>query len=78
VERIHSGGFVLLEGRSVAGKSRLAFQAMIEAVPRHKLLIPDDGKALAELAATGPAPERSVIWLDVWTSAQFPMGRATK
>ena len=64
VERISSGGFVLIEGRSAVGKSRLAFQAMREAVPEHRLLVPDDGKALAELAALGRAPERSLIWLD--------------
>ena len=64
VNQIHAGGFILIEGRSAAGKTRLAFQAVHEAVPEYRLLIPTDGKALAELAAIGRAPARSVIWLD--------------
>jgi len=64
VDQIKERAFVLLQGRSAAGKTRLAFEAMREAVPKHRLLVPDDGKALAALAETGPAAADHVIWLD--------------
>jgi TPR repeat protein len=61
---VRSGGFVVIEGRSASGKTRLAFEVMRAAIPDHLLLLPHGGQALAELGDAGGAPRRSVVFLD--------------
>jgi cellulose synthase operon protein C len=59
--------FVLLKGRSRAGKSRTAFEAMANAFPNHLLVVPVDRTSVRQLAAVDPPPYQgrpAVIWLD--------------
>lgn len=60
-----SGGFLLLIGDSTAGKSRSAYQGLLEEVPDWKIFYPSDsaelgGSALSILTQDEPC----VIWLD--------------
>lgn len=59
--------FVLLKGRSRAGKSRTAFEAMTNALPNHLLVVPVNRSSMRKLAAVDPPPHQgrpAVIWLD--------------
>jgi TPR repeat protein len=58
------GGLVILEGRSAAGKSRAAAEAIRRAAPERQLLIPHDGAAAIALAESGQPLRNTVIWLD--------------
>ena len=63
---IAAGSFVLLQGGSAAGKTRLAYEAARTAVPHWTMVVPDPPvttpKALAGLADL--APRHTLIWLD--------------
>jgi hypothetical protein len=61
---LHEGGFLLVTGDSTAGKTRLAFEAMRRALPRHVCVDPrgPDGLPAAVTAAKQRRP--SVLWLD--------------
>jgi len=65
-ERIAAGSFVLLQGGSAVGKSRLAFEAARSVVPHWTMVVPDLPATmpggLAELAKL--VPTRTLIWLD--------------
>ena len=65
-ELIAAGSFVLLQGGSAVGKSRLAFEAARSAVPQWKMVVPEPPTttpgALASLADL--APTRTLVWLD--------------
>ena len=58
------GGLVILEGRSAAGKSRAAAEAIRRAAPGRQLLVPRDGPAAGALAESGQPLRNAVIWLD--------------
>lgn len=58
------GGLVILEGRSAAGKSRTAAEALRRAAPGRQLLAPHDGAAVRALAGSGRQLRNAVIWLD--------------
>jgi tetratricopeptide (TPR) repeat protein len=59
------GGFVLVVGDSTAGKSRLAYETLIETLPNHVVFIPDTGQELRDAALALPGVEAKVlIWLD--------------
>ncbi|WP_017974321.1 tetratricopeptide repeat protein [Actinopolyspora halophila] len=57
-------GMVLVHGRAAAGKSRAALEALRRRVPNHKLLVPNDGPALREIAEADIDLTDTVIWLD--------------
>ncbi|KAB1978518.1 hypothetical protein [Streptomyces triticiradicis] len=58
------GGFVLIEGDSSVGKTRLAYEAIREALPRFVLLQPDDAALVNQLADATFRLPKLVIWLD--------------
>lgn len=58
------GGLVVIEGRSAAGKSRLAYEAMHAYAPDRWLVVPETPEALRELRKAGVALHRAVVWLD--------------
>jgi len=59
------GGLVLLVGDSTAGKSRSAYEVMLQVVPNHRLVVPDDRPGLnAALMQIVASPGDSVLWLD--------------
>ncbi|MFD3418931.1 tetratricopeptide repeat protein [Streptomyces decoyicus] len=64
VRRVRAGGFVLVVGESTAGKSRLAFEAMREAVPAHVVLQARPEDDLGSLAAEAARYRRCVVWFD--------------
>ncbi len=64
VEAAVKGGFLLIVGDSSVGKTRLAYEAVREALPRFALLHPDDTALVAQVADAGFRLPRLVIWLD--------------
>ncbi|MET7621761.1 hypothetical protein [Streptomyces sp. NPDC005408] len=58
------GGFLLIVGDSSVGKTRLAYEAVREALPRFALLHPDDAALVTEVADATFRLPRLVIWLD--------------
>lgn len=67
-EAISADGFVLIVGKSKAGKSRTAFEAMRRSFSSYTLLAPKPGpdivRVLYELAATDDELWPCVLWLD--------------
>ena len=63
VKLLSSGTFVIVLGNSGAGKTRFAFEALMAALPGHRLIAPDRDTLKAsidEMAAVADA----VLWLD--------------
>jgi TPR repeat protein len=58
------GGLVVIEGKSAAGKTRTAVEAMRRVLAGRKLLVPRDGAALRALVGSGMRLKKVVIWLD--------------
>ena len=56
--------FVLVVGDSAAGKTRLAFEAMRECLPRHCCIAPEWAEALVDAVAEARARRPAVLWLD--------------
>ncbi|GAA4502331.1 hypothetical protein GCM10023191_053720 [Actinoallomurus oryzae] len=63
-EALAAGGLVIIEGRSAAGKSRLAYEAIHAFAPDRGLIVPEHPQALKELHKVGLPLHRAVIWLD--------------
>ncbi|GAA0260132.1 hypothetical protein GCM10009527_065080 [Actinomadura nitritigenes] len=61
---LRRGGLVVIRGRSGAGKTRTAFEAVRGAFPGHDLLVPRNAAALRALAESGAEPRDTVVWLD--------------
>ncbi|MBD2897817.1 hypothetical protein amrb99_67830 [Actinomadura sp. RB99] len=61
---LRRGGLIVISGRSGAGKTRTAFEAVRRAFPGHDLLVPRNATALRALADSGAALRDTVIWLD--------------
>jgi hypothetical protein len=59
LDALDRGGFVLVVGDPLAGKTRLAYEAMRAALPRHRCVVPGDPGSLPE-----PPGGPSVLWLD--------------
>ncbi|MEU8471231.1 hypothetical protein AB0F30_25575 [Streptomyces sp. NPDC029006] len=59
-----SGGFALLVGPAAAGKTRTAYEAVRQVLPRWRMLMPATGAELNALVAGGSDLARSVIWLN--------------
>ncbi|WP_433833314.1 tetratricopeptide repeat protein [Actinoplanes sp. CA-015351] len=57
-------GFVLVVGESAAGKTRAAYEAMRQHLPRHLLLVPSAAAPLTDLLDVFARTRRSVLWLD--------------
>ncbi|WP_185845457.1 tetratricopeptide repeat protein [Kibdelosporangium aridum] len=64
VSHLGPGSFVLLVGDSTAGKSRLAYEAMLTTLPNHHLVVPDGRTALGVSIAAAVEKTASVLWLD--------------
>ncbi|TDD75373.1 tetratricopeptide repeat protein [Actinomadura darangshiensis] len=58
------GGLVIVEGRSGAGKSRSAAEAIRRVAADRQLLIPADRDELAALSETPGGLREAVVWLD--------------
>ncbi|WP_326719983.1 tetratricopeptide repeat protein [Streptomyces sp. NBC_00243] len=56
--------FVLLVGESLAGKTRLAYEAMRERCPTHQLVVPISRQAMVALVEPVSRMKRVVLWLD--------------
>jgi tetratricopeptide (TPR) repeat protein len=63
-EGLAAGEFVLLVGDSLAGKSRMAFEAMSVSLAGHALVCPADRSAVAAAVARAGQQRRCVLWLD--------------
>ncbi|MFJ9554212.1 tetratricopeptide repeat protein [Nocardiopsis sp. NPDC101807] len=61
---ILAGGLVVLEGESVSGKTRSAYEAIRRTVPDRRLVVPSDEQSLTAIADLPTAPRNSVVWLD--------------
>jgi TPR repeat protein/pimeloyl-ACP methyl ester carboxylesterase len=61
---ISQGGLVVVEGRSAAGKSRAAAEAIRRVAPGRHLFVPQDHAALMALAEPPGGLRDAVIWLD--------------
>jgi eukaryotic-like serine/threonine-protein kinase len=61
---LREGGFLLVTGDSTAGKTRLAFEAMRRALPRHVCVDPRGPDGLAPAVAAAQQRRPSVLWLD--------------
>jgi TPR repeat protein len=59
-----AGGLVIIEGRSAAGKSRLAYEAIHSFASDWWLIVPETPQALKELRKAGVSLRRAVVWLD--------------
>ena len=59
-----AGGLVIIEGRSAAGKSRLAYEAIHAFASKRWLVVPETPQALKELRKAGVSLRRAVVWLD--------------
>jgi hypothetical protein len=57
-------GLVLLVGDTMAGKSRMAFEAMRATLADHVLALPVDAAALVRITPTVARQDRCVVWLD--------------
>ncbi|MFI0226959.1 hypothetical protein [Streptomyces lydicus] len=58
------GRFALLVGPAAAGKTRTAYEAVRQVLPRWRLLMPATGAELNALVAGGSDLARTVIWLN--------------
>jgi tetratricopeptide (TPR) repeat protein/transcriptional regulator with XRE-family HTH domain len=63
-ELLRHSGLVVILGRSAAGKSRTAFEAIRRGLAGHELLVPRDAQALRTIADSGITLRNTVIWLD--------------
>jgi tetratricopeptide (TPR) repeat protein/transcriptional regulator with XRE-family HTH domain len=63
-ELLHCGGLILICGRSAAGKTRTAFEAIQRGLAEHELLVPRNAGALRALAGSGTTLRMTVIWLN--------------
>lgn len=62
--RIHSNKRVLIVGRSMVGKTRLATESILKTHPRYRIWRPTSGRAVTELIANGNSLHRCIVWLD--------------
>lgn len=63
VERLGRGGFVLLAGDTLAGKTRTLFEVMRTALPRHVLIAPTGPAELPAAVDAALELRRCVLWL---------------
>ena len=61
---ILAGGLVVLEGESVSGKTRSAYEAIRRTVPGRRLIVPSDERSLTAIADLPTTPRNAVVWLD--------------
>jgi tetratricopeptide (TPR) repeat protein len=64
LDQLRSKRKLLIVGRSMSGKTRLASETVKRLYPSFKLWRPTDGAAVARLLADGSSVKRTVIWLD--------------
>jgi TPR repeat protein len=64
LEAIESGQPVIIIGRSMAGKTRMASKLVQDLFPKRQVIMPDPPDGLAVLMATGEVPHEAVVWLD--------------
>jgi hypothetical protein len=55
---------VIIQGPSLAGKTRLAFEVVYHLYRRRRLIVPADATALRALCARRPRLRKAVVWLD--------------
>ena len=63
-ELLDRSGFVLLVGRSAAGKTRTAYEAVRAVLPDHMLVAPQDRENVGEAIEIAASFPRCVLWLD--------------
>lgn len=63
-DALRAGGFVLIVGDSTAGKTRLAYEAMRQCLPRHVCVRPLTPEALPDALRIARRKRRAVLWLD--------------
>ncbi len=63
VARMTPGSFLLVVGDPLAGKTRLAYEALAEALPAARIVVPDTVQALPA-AVDAARGRRRVLWLD--------------
>ena len=63
-EALASGGLILVQGISTAGKSRLAYEAMRRYAPDRWLIVPTGPAALRQMIRDDVPIRNAVIWLD--------------
>lgn len=64
-ECIANGGMLLIVGDSATGKTRSAYEALVDVAPNHKVLMPPDRhEARAYIAAGLQSRQPCVVWLD--------------
>jgi len=73
-DALRRGGLVIVEGRSAAGKSRTAAEALRRVAAGRPLLVPADSATLRALAEAGEHLSRAVVWLDDLESFLGPDG----
>jgi eukaryotic-like serine/threonine-protein kinase len=64
VAAVRAGGFVLVVGDSAVGKTRLAYEVVRRALPRHTLIRPRDRAEIPTAVRLATAARRSILWLD--------------
>ncbi|RKT69506.1 hypothetical protein DFJ66_2736 [Saccharothrix variisporea] len=63
-DALQAGGFVLIVGDSTAGKTRLAYEAMRQYLPRHTCVRPLTPEALPDALRIARRKRHAVVWLD--------------
>lgn len=63
-QALRSGGMVILEGASTAGKSRLAYEVMRSCAANRRVVVPATPTSLRELMKAGVLLRNAIIWLD--------------
>ncbi|WP_426512627.1 tetratricopeptide repeat protein [Dactylosporangium sp. McL0621] len=62
-DALSGGGLTIVRGRAASGKTRTAYELLRRRCPDHRLVVPLNGPALRELAASRLGKD-VVIWLD--------------
>lgn len=62
--RLDAGGFCLLVGHAAAGKTRCAYEAVLDVFRDWRFAMPANGTEINDLVERGALPPKTVVWLD--------------